>query len=403
MNDDNGDNTNNNNNNKNNNNNNTIVKRIVLVHTGVGLSIVNENKEKILLRKTFKWIKKNLKEREDQHWNLFNGIGRQLEKSPLTNTGYGSCICNDGNVRCDSSVISVGNDNSKNDNQLIMGAVVCNSSKYPLQDATKIVIERSKYLKDKKDKDIIVSPIVIVGNIIPNLSLISPQMKKIYKLYGNSKFNNNNNNKEKEEEIKGLKELEKNYVQDTIGVLLFEQNNLGLIRCSVGSSSGGSLFCIPGRIGSAGIIGAGCWVELIDDICVGVLVSGQGESIITGNIAKTVCKKIIESIKNEDEKEQEEGDELFINTPMLIVKEIIKTFDEIIGIVGLVVSKYESNIFYGHNSNKFIIASLENSQRKNKIIIETSTNTNNSTNNSTNTNTNNNTTNRKVRSGQWKI
>ncbi|KAF6204706.1 hypothetical protein GE061_018867 [Apolygus lucorum] len=74
---------------------------------------------------------------------------------------------------------------------------------------------------------------------------------------------------------------------DTVGAVAIDMNGESAASCS----SGGVLIKLPGRVGQAGVVGAGCWAEGP----VAVTVSGNGEDLLRTSLCKEVAKAIISS------------------------------------------------------------------------------------------------------------
>lgn len=346
-----------------------IVKRIIIVHTGAGgkTDLISKKEFKKVIKKSLnslnKYDNKNLIKNfndnpdNDNHLDRFIIISKILEDSEFTNTGFGSNICNDGSVRCDSSVLHIKNNSNFNLNiDTEIGACIYNSSRYPMKDAVKILINQRRESKIKG----VIKPIVKIGELNNDQSLISPIMELIFQnkeKYENENGNNNNNNNNKIN----------SGIQDTIGVILYEIDNENNYHVSIGSSSGGNLLRDPKRVGSAGIIGSGCWMEINkgngDIIC--IMVSGQGEEIIRNCIAR----KLSEIISNEINENPDDYN------PVQILLDFIKLNKlQSVGIVGVVFNQLngDQQLFYAHTTETFIFGS--NNSTATDIKIKTSKN-----------------------------
>ncbi|KAG0680918.1 hypothetical protein C6P42_004576 [Pichia californica] len=219
------------------------------------------------------------------HLERFIEISKILESSDLTNTGYGSCICSDGSVRCDSSVVHMKTGRNKYDQLIDIGICVCNSSRYPMKDAVDVMVKQ----KSKTLISGVIQPIIQLGRLERDDTLISPEMSQIgnhYVKLDNKKCGNQDG------------------IQDTIGVLLFEKciiDGIEDIQITIGSSSGGNMLRDWKRIGSAGVPGSGCWLEKNKDtgdiVC--IMVSGQGEWIIKNDVARKVAQTVSEDISKD--------------------------------------------------------------------------------------------------------
>lgn len=78
-------------------------------------------------------------------------------------------------------------------------------------------------------------------------------------------------------------------LHDTVGAVCCD----GQMRVAAGVSSGGHWLKLPGRVGEAGCLGAGCWAArggaLGSKPAVGVSVSGVGEAVMQGLVAKAAA------------------------------------------------------------------------------------------------------------------
>ncbi|KAG0689132.1 hypothetical protein C6P40_005505 [Pichia californica] len=264
-----------------------VTKRIVLVHTGAGGMIDKQRKRKYkaLLKQVFDKNMSISKKKLINHLERFIEISKILESSDLTNTGYGSCICSDGSVRCDSSVVHMKTGRNKYDQLIDIGICVCNSSRYPMKDAVDVMVKQ----KSKTLISGVIQPIIQLGRLERDDRLISPEMSQIgnhYVKLDNKKCGNQDG------------------IQDTIGVLLFEKciiDGIEDIQITIGSSSGGNMLRDWKRIGSAGVPGSGCWLEKNKDtgdiVC--IMVSGQGEWIIKNDVARKVAQTVSEDISKD--------------------------------------------------------------------------------------------------------
>eukprot|EP00962_Isochrysis_galbana_P009651 scaffold2693_cov139-Isochrysis_galbana.AAC.4 len=78
-------------------------------------------------------------------------------------------------------------------------------------------------------------------------------------------------------------------LHDTVGAVCCD----GQMRVAAGVSSGGHWLKLPGRVGEAGCLGAGCWAARGgapgSKLAVGVSVSGVGEAVMQGLVAKAAA------------------------------------------------------------------------------------------------------------------
>ncbi|EMG45854.1 L-asparaginase, putative [Candida maltosa Xu316] len=234
---------------------------ILIIHIGAGIHNRKRSKEyKHLFQKALS--KSSIHESSEI-----------IESSPLTNTGYGSSLNLLGKVECDASFI-------RGDN---MGSLVNVTSKCPTNEMFRVYEELGKMYSLDPD----LSPPIMVNypslkNIIPGIDdgnqeeLISPQARDNYELYKDKVFQG---------------KLPQ-FVSDTIGITHIDAN--GVI--TVVASSGGNMLKMPGRIGCAGVIGAGIAYKKYNDCEISCMCSGNGEQIIKHSLAR----EIVSSIHNID-------------------------------------------------------------------------------------------------------
>lgn len=327
------------------------VQRIIVVHTGAGGDVSGRRPEYMaLVKRALRKVQfSNTEATKEGHLRRFTEIGRLLEASDLTNTGYGSCVCADGSVRCDSCVqhVSVDEDGLQRITTDAIGCVVCNSSRFPLADAVGVVAGRRR----RQMHDGVVAPVVKVGRLERDDTLISPQMAELY----------------------GRLERHGSAVQDTVGVFLFESWSSCNSSCdssagsgrrtlmTAGSSSGGNMLREWTRVGSAGVVGSGCWLEQHagtgDVVC--TLVSGQGEHIIRHDVARTVARELLQHlVADPDGFVPVQCAAAMLRRPELAAADI--------GVVGVILgaagaSGGPADLFYVHNTASFVLGSLSGS------------------------------------------
>lgn len=316
------------------------MRRVVVVHGGAG-GVLPEGKRHLyreLLKTALQVCNGDIGTdfSADVHLERFTNISQVLEDSVLTNTGYGSCVCNDGSVHCDSCVLHV---NSSKGDDVNIGCVVCNSSRYPMKDAISVITGQTitGITKDQSFPGV-VKPIIKVGNVQSDRTLISPEMEKTY----NDLLH-----------TVGDIDIDNDRVQDTIGVLLYEKID-DRIMVTIGSSSGGNMLREWARIGSAGVVGSGCWIEKVNggaEELVCIMVSGQGEAIIKTDLARSIAKEIA--------RKMEKDRETMISVQC--VCEFLKTSQAVaewqVGVVGVVIGGFSDELFYVHNTPTFVLGS----------------------------------------------
>ena len=208
-----------------------------------------------------------------------------LEESELTNTGYGSSITDECSVFCDSSVCGYNMETMKR----CQNSIIMNSSRLPLRDAVDGLLYTNKHVTQSENLAITPS-IVKIGNIKADLDLVSPRMKLLYNKYRTHIKQNRSitsvPNKEDDDQTKT------HTIQDTIGVSVILPNRYAL----TGASSGGNMLKPSGRVGCAGIVGAGAFSTGNSRCTVTVMCSGNGEDIIQMDLARSVGEYLVDNV-----------------------------------------------------------------------------------------------------------
>ncbi|EAU91712.2 asparaginase [Coprinopsis cinerea okayama7 len=103
--------------------------------------------------------------------------------------------------------------------------------------------------------------------------------------------------------------------QDTVGAVAWHPRERKVVA---GVSSGGMLLKLPGRVGEAGVYGAGCWAQQGEslegnhEIGVACSVSGTGEHIMRAQLARTIGERVFTALQarsaHEDEPTKDEAD-----------------------------------------------------------------------------------------------
>lgn len=180
-----------------------------------------------------------------------------LEESELTNTGRGSSVALDGGVYCDSSVTI------STPHRWWQAAVVMNSSAHPLRDAVR------EEIKPRAQGEVSgVTPwLMKVGCTSADPTLVTERMRKLAEEYS----------------------ADAQAVSDTIGAMVVDGD-----RVVSGCSSGGNLLKEKGRIGCAGVVGAGIYTARMGGAVASVMCTGNGEDIIQMDLARAVCNYVVE-------------------------------------------------------------------------------------------------------------
>lgn len=219
-----------------------------------------------------------------------NEASEILEKSPSTNTGYGSSLNWNGEVKCDASFID---DNGK---RVQTGSMYNISHFYPTKETINYFDKLEQLYRSEPFSRIgLRGPIMIdysladlfgrqieVSGTEKKTSLISPRAKYVFDSFKN--------------QLKqGVKELEEFNieVQDTIGLISIKG-----VETKITASSGGNFFKLPGRIGCAAIIGSGIAFRKHNDLTVSCLCSGNGEDIVKMSLATRVVENVTSSYED---------------------------------------------------------------------------------------------------------
>ena len=311
------------------------VERIIVVHTGAGGDVSGRRAEYVgLVKQALRKVQFSNKEAtEEGHLQRFTEIGRVLEASELTNTGYGSCVCADGSVRCDSCVVHLGVEDGEGRQRTTtdaIGCVVCNSSRFPLADAVGVVAGRRRQPVHAG----VVAPVVTVGRLERDDTLVSAPMAGLHtRVQGHGSG-----------------------VQDTVGVFLLERwRGPGRRRTlmTAGSSSGGNLLRDWTRVGSAGVVGSGCWLEehsaTGDVVC--TLASGQGEHLIRHDVARTVARELLHRLADDPD-----GCVPVQCAAATLCRPALAAAD--VGVVGVALAGARIDLFYVHNTASFVLGSV---------------------------------------------
>ncbi|MFZ8846750.1 MAG: isoaspartyl peptidase/L-asparaginase family protein [Candidatus Hydrothermia bacterium] len=237
---------------------------MIIVHGGAGEW--NEEKLKIAESSLIKSVEKGLEilKKYDDPISACEEAIKILEDEPIFNAGTGSVLNIFGEVEMDASIM-------RGDN-LKAGAVAgIKNIKNPISLARKIMEETEHVL------------------------IISEGAQKLAKTFGFEEYNPITNEsiekykkaKENFDNINSLKHIKQfmekypNYFIGTVGAVVV--NSKGVIVS--GSSTGGTILKLKGRVGDTPLIGAGIYAN---EVC-GASATGIGEGIIRVNLSSFVC------------------------------------------------------------------------------------------------------------------
>ncbi|RCK55355.1 Threonine aspartase 1 [Candida viswanathii] len=197
---------------------------------------------------------------------------RVIESSPLTNTGYGSSLNVLGRVECDASFIR----GEK------IGAVVGMLCRHPILETFRVFEHLRGVYASEPDLTL---PVMLtypsLKDVIPGIhehddaELISPKSQKVFDMHKDRVFQS--------------KEIEQlpHGISDTVGLIHIQDETTTLA-----TSSGGNSFKLPGRIGCAGMLGAGIAFKESGDVKVSCMCSGNGEQIMRCALARTIVDRV---------------------------------------------------------------------------------------------------------------
>ncbi|CAL1215054.1 unnamed protein product [Candida parapsilosis] len=233
------------------------LDQVVVLHIGAGNHKQKNNNEYVKLMKQA--LKKS---------NVIE-VNDILEHSSLTNTGYGSSLNVLGEVEIDASYIK-----SNGETGALSGLQVDSPTKEMFRIFNKIDDLYNREANLSRPLSLHCASLSRFMNIPVNEHLVSPKSKKIYDMYKDTVF------RFPHQEIE---------VNDTIGSLVIDTNSNQTV---LATTSGGHFFKLSGRIGCAGIIGAGIYYEQVGDLEISCMCSGNGEQIVQNSLAQLIVKNI---------------------------------------------------------------------------------------------------------------
>ncbi|KAK6462673.1 nucleophile aminohydrolase [Scheffersomyces coipomensis] len=242
---------------------------IRIVHIGAGNHSLNKSiAYKSLIRRCLK------------RSSTFEQSIEIIEASKLTNTGYGSSLNLVGQVECDASFIVIDDNGGRS-----QGSLTGIDVGLPGLVTMKVYDKINDLYKD--DHNGLSKPLNMHYGSCPSFlkddddgTLISPESQHIYDIHKDRIFNDSGKLQE---------------VNDTIGIIEVNQTTTKIV-----TSSGGSFFKLPGRIGCAGIIGCAIDSTTINDIEISCMCSGNGEDIIMMNLAHYLVNNIMDCNQDEE-------------------------------------------------------------------------------------------------------
>lgn len=271
----------------------------------------------------------------------YSEASRCLEEPILTNTGRGSSINMVGNVECDACIIR---------GDMAAQKVICGVAAHNIQHKTPIealcVAEKglSEVYGANYTRWGLSAPVVFDYGAIastfgfPETSqeeLVEELKKVLYDLY-------------KERITRGSDAAVPIEVQDTIGLIHAENNQLSVL-----SSSGGNFFKLPGRSGCAAIPGAATAVRFCGPWTISCLCSGNGDDIVQMNLAA----KVVQSFDDIDTFSmslvptiEHAGSQVLLQAQDMHGKSILY-----VGVLGLICNSEtkEAAIVYAHSTETF--------------------------------------------------
>ncbi|XP_022654585.1 threonine aspartase 1-like isoform X2 [Varroa jacobsoni] len=219
---------------------------------------------------------------------------RILEESPYTNAGTGANVNRECVVECDASLIEGWSQRGGS-----VGAV---------PSVSNAILITQKMVSKPKSPACLVGPGALSwfranGGEMPEKELITGQQRKMYAKYmagattaARAKATPATETPSQAPGGSGESESSQNkFRMDTVGAIALVRG-----RIAAGVSSGGIFLKHPGRVGQAGVYGAGCWANRT----VGVSTSGSGEHLIRTMLASRCVAALDTAVK----KKPDDGD-----------------------------------------------------------------------------------------------
>ncbi|CUM45844.1 uncharacterized protein AC631_05707 [Debaryomyces fabryi] len=255
---------------------------LVIVHIGAGSHSLQKNdKYKQLIRKALQ---------VNDSKTVLAEVSKKLERSVLTNTGYGSSLNLIGEVQCDASFISY----NREDKYTSMGVMYNIVNKYPITETLKCFKQLNTLYSTGFKSFGLARPLIfdhcqkkLLDELTNNNedvdkeTLVSTKSQRIYDTYKHTLMSDYNQTSNELNRIR-------NEIQDTIGII-----HIGNTNTEIATSSGGNFFKFPGRIGCAGVLGAAIGHHTKNGISVSCMCSGNGEDIIMMDAADRIVNNMI--------------------------------------------------------------------------------------------------------------
>lgn len=286
-----------------------------------------------------------------------------IEKSPLTNTGYGSSLDIEGNANCDCTLATLLL--AKLENLLSLFAV--GDCATPTLACQQVTAKLEEMYGPRSVKGILgllkptSLPFTTARLICPDLpvdDLVLPKTKQIYVKYQDlvtrmEKLREPSANDIIEAHQNSfLTEISQVDVQDTVGYI--ELGTVSTIACS----SGGSFLRLPGRMSCAGVFGAGIGVGRAGNMEVYCLCSGNGDDIIKMNLGAHISDRLscelLESLEWPDlgtrmvEMVRERGESVHLNAVDQNLNHILY-----VGVIAVVRKGDQRRLVFCHSTETF--------------------------------------------------
>lgn len=200
-----------------------------------------------------------------------------IEKSNLTNTGYGSALDKFGNASCDCTVLV-----SESDKTDILSLIGIDDKVTPTLETLHMKTKLDKEFDNNRSLGLLKPSTLQYQFVKDNYgteeksSLVLPVAKKLYDSY------------------KDLPTAPQQSVQDTVGVMHFDEH------LSLSTSSGGTFLKVPGRVSCAGVYGAGVATAQAGEDRVYCMCTGNGDDIIRMRLAGFVADTLLQCVKTDE-------------------------------------------------------------------------------------------------------
>lgn len=209
--------------------------------------------------------------------NSFVQCSSIIEKSPLTNTGYGSALDRFGDASCDCTVLT-----SSDQKYESLSLIGIDDKECPTLESLHIKGKIEEEFQKSRSLGLLKPSMLNYQHIRDSYgtdggsTLILPAAKLLY------------------DKFKNLTIAPPQSVQDTVGVIHFERH------LSLSTSSGGTFLKFPGRVSCAGVYGAGLAVAGDESIRISCLCSGNGDDIIKMRLAGFVADVLLRCAQSDE-------------------------------------------------------------------------------------------------------